>query len=119
MFPQRVHSQNAVLSLLFVPQSMAWITVFMALLSVPTMGSFQVSTGYYLTCAVYDGEAKCWGENSNGQLGLGNNSAMITYPPGQSIDLGTDSSDSNFMVDSMGCGGDFCCALSMEQSVKC
>ncbi len=98
---------------------MAWPAVFVAVLSVSTMGSFRVSTGGGNTCAVKDGEAKCWGDNSGGQLGLGNSSSFITYPAGQPMDWGTDGSGNNFMVDSVECGAGFCCALSTEQDVKC
>ncbi len=96
---------------------MAWLVPLAAVMSVPTMGSFQVSTGYAITCAVNDGDATCWGE-----LGLGGNethSDSITYPPGKSIDFGTDHSGNDFLVDSMECGYYFCCALSAEKSVKC
>ena len=49
----------------------------------------KVSTGYYHTCAILDnGDMKCWGRNSYGQLGDGN-SANLAFPSSTAIDLGT------------------------------
>ena len=48
-----------------------------------------MSTGYYHTCAILDnGDMKCWGRNSYGQLGDGN-SANLAFPSSTAIDLGT------------------------------
>lgn len=83
-----------------------------------TMSNFEVLTSDSHTCAAYDGEAKCWGRNERGQLGLGDDSNRIA-PPEKVIDLGTGRSGSAFAAETMGCGEYHCCALSIEQDVKC
>jgi ELWxxDGT repeat protein len=50
----------------------------------------KVSAGYYHTCAILDnGDMKCWGRNSYGQLGDGNSANLVPSPTSTAIDLGT------------------------------
>lgn len=37
-----------------------------------------ISAGYFHTCSVTNGGAKCWGNNQNGQLGDGTNTQRLT-----------------------------------------
>lgn len=44
----------------------------------------RVSTGYHVTCAVMEsGKLRCWGDNKNDQLKLGNTSIKIGDQPGE------------------------------------
>jgi alpha-tubulin suppressor-like RCC1 family protein len=47
----------------------------------------EVRTGYRHTCAVYAGAAYCWGDNADGQLGLGDfeNRSVPTRVPGDRV----------------------------------
>ena len=76
--------------------------------------------GYAHTCAVLDdGSVKCWGENSEGQLGIGDSvdrgddmfemGANLT-----TVDLGTGRTAVN-----IACGNYFTCAILDDESVKC
>lgn len=109
---------SLVLSLLFALQSMMSILLHFAVLTASTMAKFQVNTGADTTCAVYNEEAKCWGQNTQGQLGLGD--AVDRFGPEESpLDLGTDRLGNVFVPDSVGCGLRHCCALSTGQQLKC
>jgi alpha-tubulin suppressor-like RCC1 family protein len=41
----------------------------------------MVSTGYYHSCALISGVAKCWGRNTSGQLGNGSNTNATAMTP--------------------------------------
>ena len=99
---------------------MACVLMTVVALSVPAMASFEVMTGAYTSCFLDDGEVKCWGNNGNGQLGVGDTDTRFE-PLAGFIDLGTDRLGDRFMADSVECGSGFCCALSEEvdPSVKC
>lgn len=79
----------------------------------------QVSTHSSTSCAVLEGGAvKCWGNNNNGQLGLGHTD-RIGDEPGemaalQPIDLGQD-----FVATQLDVGLNFVCAVSQAGDVKC
>ena len=50
----------------------------------------KLSAGGYHTCAILDnGDLKCWGWDSNGQLGNGATTGNVLTPPSTVIDLGT------------------------------
>jgi len=100
-------------------QSLMPMLWWFATLIAATTANFEVLTSHSHTCATYGGEAKCWGRNERGQLGLGDDSSVILAPPENAIDLGTGSSGSAFAAETMGCGEYHCCALSTEQEVKC
>jgi len=76
----------------------------------------RVFAGYNHSCAVStDGNARCWGLNTFGQLGYGNTedfSASSNF--GNDVDLGT-----GFVVDDGGVGRYHSCFLSTNHSVKC
>ncbi len=103
---------------LFASQPMVWYAVFLAMMTIPAMGSFKVNTGNAVSCALENGHTKCWGYNNHGQLGLGHTGDVLA-PLDDPRDWGTDRSGNEFMVESLECGDAFCCALSREQSVKC
>jgi len=94
------------------------LVLSVAVLTAPTMSNFDVTTGYYSTCAAYDGEVKCWGQNEKGQLATGD-AIGLWEPPTNPIDLGTDSLGADFVADSVDCGEWQCCALSAENELKC
>jgi len=49
-----------------------------------------VSVGYYHTCAILDnGDLKCWGRDTSGQLGDGGGNTDTNAPSSTAIDLGT------------------------------
>ncbi|KAG2445417.1 hypothetical protein HXX76_000039 [Chlamydomonas incerta] len=80
--------------------------------------SLSVSTGGRFTCALADGEVKCWGQNDYGQLGLGD-SEFRGNQPGQlgqalpRVDLGT-----GVNVTQLSTGTAFSCALVKDASAK-
>ncbi|MBU3914079.1 hypothetical protein KKA14_00925, partial [bacterium] len=76
----------------------------------------QVATGSEHSCAVLDNgigfSVKCWGNNTSGQLGIGNNTGSYSTP--QLLSLS--SSYSPVQVDT---GLDFSCALLSNRKVVC
>ena len=72
----------------------------------------SVSLGQYHTCAVLDdGSLKCWGKNSQGQLGLGSTTSQTTP---QTVDLGTGRT-----AVSVSLGYGHTCAVLDDGSRKC
>ena len=80
----------------------------------------MVAIGVAHACALLDNNTvKCWGDNTNGQLGQGN---TIAFGDGSgnamsslaAIDLGTTTAVSNIAV-----GNNFSCALFADGKVKC
>ena len=50
----------------------------------------KVSAGYHHTCAILDnGDLKCWGRDTNGQLGDGGSNTDTNAPSSTAINLGT------------------------------
>ena len=43
------------------------------LIKLPSAGATDVSLSYGHVCAIINGGAKCWGDNTNGELGVGSN----------------------------------------------
>lgn len=73
-----------------------------------------LAAGYSHTCAVLDdGSVKCWGANSNGQLGYGDTTDRST-PPATAIDLGAGRSAVEITMGSLQS-----CALLDDGTVKC
>ena len=78
-----------------------------------------VTSGAHHVCAAVEGEAKCWGYNSNGQLGLGHtdhigNNADEMGDHLASAQLLTDRDVTGFSL-----GDNFTCALLEDGHVKC
>jgi alpha-tubulin suppressor-like RCC1 family protein len=81
----------------------------------------SIAAGFDHTCALLDDETvKCWGSNSNGQLGMGDSddrgdaeNEMGDALP--AVDLGTDAVASDVHVG----GGFFSCALLTNGTLKC
>ena len=74
-----------------------------------------VSFGYYSACALLDdGTVKCWGDNSTGQLGMGDITAR--YSPAESpIDFGA-----GLTVKKLAEGGrQHYCAIMSDDSIRC
>ena len=80
----------------------------------------QIAAGWYHTCVVLDdGSMTCWGENSNGQLGMGNTTDL-----GQESDQVGDSVSyvplpSGVTVSDMALGADHTCVLYDTGDVAC
>ncbi len=81
---------------------------------------FSISSGDFHSCLILENKSlKCWGENSKGQLGLGDNKNMGDNIDEMGmflpfVDLGT-----NFTVNQISLGGDHCCAVSSKETLKC
>jgi alpha-tubulin suppressor-like RCC1 family protein/uncharacterized ParB-like nuclease family protein len=72
-----------------------------------------ITAGTSHTCAILDNSTvKCWGSNSGGQLGNGNNTK--TNKPGNTIDLGTGRTAVKITA-----GGDNTCVILDNGTVKC
>ena len=85
----------------------------------------SVSCGSGHTCAVLsDGSLKCWGLNSEGQLGIGSQ-ANIADVPGEMgdnlpvVDLGIDADGAALTAKNVSCGSSHTCAVLSDDSVKC
>lgn len=68
-----------------------------------------ISTGASFTCGIFDGAAKCWGVNTMGQLGTGNN---------DNRSLPTQVSNLSAGVTAISAGDNHACAI-MDGSVVC
>ncbi len=74
-----------------------------------------VSAGWYHNCAILDnGDAKCWGQDSYGQLGDGGSNTDTTAPSSTAIDLGTGRT-----TVAMSARGDHACAILDDGDLKC
>ena len=78
--------------------------------------AIDISAGMFHTCAVLDGGAvRCWGLNSDGQLGLGNTTTIGDGPgemPPASVNLGG-------LATRVSCGPYHTCALLDDGKVRC
>ena len=75
------------------------------------------SVGEYHTCAILDnGDMKCWGTNTNGQLGNGGVGSVtaVQSPPSTSIDLGTGRT-----AVALSAGSQHTCAILDNGDMKC
>ncbi|XXX78160.1 hypothetical protein WMF30_05260 [Sorangium sp. So ce134] len=82
--------------------------------------ALQISAGLYHTCALLNGGAvKCWGRNTEGQLGLGDTEHRGDAPGEMgahlpAVDLGTDKT-----ATAIAAGARTTCALLNDGSIKC
>jgi alpha-tubulin suppressor-like RCC1 family protein len=78
-----------------------------------------VSAGTYHTCAVLDDfSVKCWGENGNGQLGIGDTGDRgLTW--NQMLGLPTVSLGAGRMAKAVSAGSYHSCALLDDDTIKC
>lgn len=74
-----------------------------------TAGARQVSVGDNFACALVSAQVRCWGDNSQGQLGQGNTSALTSTVTVTGIN------DAWFIS----AGAQFACALSETNSTYC
>lgn len=80
----------------------------------------KIVTGSRHTCAIStDGGVKCWGGNDNGQLGLGNREDHGSIPGSMGKNLPYVNLGQNVIVKDMCAGGDYSCALTSDQRLKC
>ncbi len=79
----------------------------------------QISLGEYHSCAVLSNKmAKCWGDNTYGQLGLGSNIIMVDNPGGMS-NLSFVQLHLNLTVKYISAGGSHTCAILFNDRVTC
>ena len=86
----------------------------------------KITSGTYHTCALFtNGRIKCWGDNDDGELGLGHTSARGNYSNHmgdylQYVDLGVDGVQDPLLSDDLELGYRFGCAvLSTTGELKC
>ena len=85
----------------------------------------QIVPGLEHNCALFEnGQVKCWGENSDGQLGYGdtNNRGDASGEMGDDlefINLGTDSAGNPYTARAISLGQDHTCAILSTGDVKC
>ena len=76
--------------------------------------AFPVSAGNEHTCIILDNSTvKCWGENTDGQLGYGD-TTLRTAPDANAINLGT-----GLTAKAIATGVSYTCALLSNNTVKC
>jgi alpha-tubulin suppressor-like RCC1 family protein len=79
-------------------------------------GITQVNAGYYLTCArTNTGQARCWGENDDGQLGNGN---VNPHTFAVTVRNGSNTGPLRGVVQ-VAAGDDHACALLTNHQVRC
>ena len=78
----------------------------------------EIVAGSYHTCAMsYDNKIKCWGRNSDGQLGQNNDKDIYYYDDTSRINPIKFSND--FIPDKLFSGGNSNCVISTTKKVKC
>ena len=79
-----------------------------------------IVAGGFHTCAILnDGSVKCWGYNSNGQLGLGDTIQRGDGPNDMSDNLPAVNLGTGKTASAMGAGYSYSCAILNDGSVKC
>ena len=77
----------------------------------------KISTGRQHTCAIFnDDKVYCWGENGNGQLGIGSTTDQNTPSV---VDLGMDGDSNAYTATAISTGSNHTCAILNNNSVKC
>ncbi|MBI4676690.1 MAG: hypothetical protein HY748_03835 [Elusimicrobia bacterium] len=91
----------------------------LALLSIPA-AALKVTAGTFHTCALLDdGTVKCWGDNSYGQLGLGDTSNRGDGPGEMGASLPSVSLGAGRTASAIAAGTYHTCALLDNATVKC
>ncbi|ACO64999.1 regulator of chromosome condensation RCC1 [Micromonas commoda] len=87
--------------------------VLAVLLSAGGANAVSVSVGYTHACAVLnDGKLMCWGNNANGELGIGTKGGHTSNP--MNVDLG-----SGRTAKAVACGYTHTCAILDDDNLKC
>jgi hypothetical protein len=74
-----------------------------------------VSAGYYHTCAILDDDTlKCWGRNTNGQLGYGDSTSRTAPEATAVVNLGAGRT-----AKAVSTGSSHTCALLDDDTLKC
>jgi alpha-tubulin suppressor-like RCC1 family protein len=77
--------------------------------------AFPVSAAPQHTCAILDNSTlKCWGENTDGQLGYGDTTLRSAPPATTTVNLGTSRTAKQVVT-----GNSYTCALLDNNTVKC
>ena len=77
--------------------------------------AIAISAGNSHTCAILDnGDLKCWGKDSDGQLGYGGSINNLNAPSSTAIDLGTDRTAVGITA-----GHSHACAILNNSDLKC
>ena len=80
----------------------------------------KVSSGAFFSCATLDnGAVKCFGENSAGQLGLGDSESRGDQPDEMGDDLPTLALDGSAPVRDIASGNEHACAVLQDDSIQC
>lgn len=80
----------------------------------------KIKAGYHHTCALLNtGRIKCWGLNSNGQLGLGDSNHRGDVPGEMGSALPVTDLGANAKVESLAMGSSHSCARLTSGAVKC
>ena len=75
----------------------------------------MIATGHIHTCAILnDDSLKCWGSNTNGQLGYGDKTHRNAPEPNSTVNLGTSKSAKKIAT-----GAWHTCAILNDNSVRC
>ena len=79
-----------------------------------------IAAGWYHVCAILDdGSVKCWGDNSSGQLGLGDKDARGVRPNQMGDDLDAVDLGPGRTARAIAAGGNHTCAILDDYTVKC
>lgn len=80
----------------------------------------QLAAGDQFTCALLDdGKVKCWGRNSNGQLGLERNDVNLGRAPSDMTNLGAIDLGPGRTALEIGAGEQHACARLDDETIKC
>jgi alpha-tubulin suppressor-like RCC1 family protein len=94
-----------------------------ALRAVPLGAGFHVRklvAGAHHTCALgTDGHVKCWGANASGQLGLGSIDDVGAAPVDPATGYTAADLGIGQLANDLSCGSQHCCALMVQQTLKC
>ncbi len=84
-----------------------------------TASPLLLTAGELHTCAVFDATLKCWGANSSGQLGQGDQAPRGDDPDEMGDDLPPVDLGAGHVVTSIDAGGNHTCAILDDAALKC